>query len=79
MAKYFTIEELGGGDGPYFYSVRELRAKLSEMPEVQTVQRWWWSGNDLIECEDVSREMIMQTKARRLTSGATMKWSIEHR
>lgn len=78
MAKYFTIQELGGGDGPFFSSVRALRAQLETMPEVQTVQRWWWSGDDLVDCEDVPRDEIMKTKAKKLKAGITAQWGHDH-
>ena len=70
--KYFEV-----GD-EQFTSIRSLRKHLSEHPDIQSVVRYWWSGSDLIDCERISRDDILSTKANALTSGMTAQWACSH-
>lgn len=74
--KYFTAkidgkDEILGGAGA---TKRYLKAH----PEIELVVRWWWSGNDLIECEDVSRGEMLASTVRRLDRGQTAQWAHDH-
>lgn len=74
--KYFQVG--CGDDAPQFFSIRPLRAYLKEHPEIQSVDKWWWVGSDLIECEEVSRDQIFTKKAKQLKAGMTAQWAYEH-
>ena len=74
--KYFTAGEQP--NEKQFTGIRALRQYLTEHPEVKTVTRWWWSGNDLIECIPVSREDILLKKAAELKAGQTAQWAYDH-
>ncbi len=72
--KYFTH----GSDNAIIGSASATRRFLRDNPHVGTVVRWWWSGNDLIECEDYSREEILGATAEKLNRGATAQWAVDH-
>ena len=59
-------------------SATAAKQYLRTHPEVQSIERYWWSGSDLIECEDYSRDEMLLTQARRLEKGATVQWSQDH-
>lgn len=59
-------------------SATNAKRYLRENPQVETLARYWWSGNDLIECEDYSREEILGNTARKLTEGETAQWALDH-
>jgi hypothetical protein len=70
--KYFT-------DGDKILgSATSAKRYLRDNPNVATVQRYWWYGNDLIECEDYTREQILGETAHTLTQGETAQWAHDH-
>jgi hypothetical protein len=74
--KYFEVGE--GRSAEQFFGVRSLRKYLQEHPEVASVWHYWWSGSDLVECEEVSREDVLTKSARELRSGMTAQWAGAH-
>lgn len=74
--KYFTAkidgkDEILGGAGA-------TKRYLKSHPEIGSVVRWWWSGSDLIDCEDYSRETLLASTVKKAEQGATMQWAIDH-
>ncbi len=51
---------------------------LKAHPEVQTVSRYWWSGDDLIEVTEYTRDQILGTTVRNLGKGETAQWAYNH-
>jgi hypothetical protein len=74
--KYFTAKE--NGKEKIIGSASTAKRYLRAHPEVQEVTRYWWSGNDLIECEDYDREKLLVKTVRELNSGATAQWCVHH-
>jgi hypothetical protein len=74
--KYFTANE--NGKEEIIGSASAAKQYLRAHPEVQEVTRYWWSGNDLIECEEYDREKLLGKTVRELNSGATAQWCVHH-
>lgn len=75
--KYFTANI--NGSEKNIGSAAAARRFLRANPSVLTVTRWWWSGQDLIECEEYDREQVLNTKSVVLEQGATAQWAYDHR
>ena len=75
--KYFEITDAQGED-QQFTSIRALRAHLKEHPEIPSAWRYWWCGDDLVECEKIPREEIFRGRARELKAGMTAQWAAAH-
>lgn len=73
--KYFTLDSEGK---THLGSATRAKRYLREHPEVESVVRWWWSGSDLIEVEDISREQILGKTPAELNRGATAQWAVDH-
>lgn len=71
--KYFMHgkEHIGGAT--------DAKRYLKRHPEVQSLERYWWSRNDLVECEDYTREQILGKTVHSLESGETAQWALDHR
>ncbi|MDD2765750.1 MAG: hypothetical protein PHE83_17445 [Opitutaceae bacterium] len=61
-----------------FSGVRALRSYLASHPEIATVTRHWWCGNDLIDCVEIPRADILQKPATDLKRGQTAQWACDH-
>lgn len=72
--KYFAVETPQGED-ELFTSIRSLRERLKQHPEIAQVHRYWWYGSDLVECTPLSRDEILGTKAKELKAGMTNRWA----
>lgn len=59
-------------------SATSAKRYLRDNPQVETLTRYWWSGQDLIECDDYSRDQILGKTARTLTEGETAQWALDH-
>lgn len=74
--KYFTAK-INGKD-EIIGNAGETKRYLKAHPEIESVIRWWWSGNDLIECEDYSRQQILGATVKQSETGATAHWAHDH-
>lgn len=74
--KYFTAK-IDGKD-EIIGRAGETKRYLKAHPEIESVVRWWWSGNDLIECEDYSRAQILGATVKQAETGATAQWAHDH-
>ncbi len=74
--KYWTVGENEGAQ--MLGSATSAKRFLRDNPQVQTLTRWWWSGSDLIECDEYSRDEILGNKAAKLNKGMTAQWALDH-
>lgn len=59
-------------------SVRNAKRYLRDNPDVTGLERYWWSGSDLIEVEDYTREEILNKASQDLNKGMTAQWAVDH-
>ena len=76
MSKYFVHQS--NGEEINIGSATAAKRFLRDQPDVQVLTRYWWSGTDLIECEDYTRAQILGRTARDLSKGETAQWSQDH-
>ncbi len=73
--KYFVADVSGKEE--ILGSAGATKRFLKAHPEVQSVSRYWWSG-DLIEVTEFTREQILRTTTRQLSKGETAQWACSH-
>ena len=74
--KYFTAK-IDGKD-EILGSAGATKRYLKAHPEIETITRWWWSGNDLIDAQDFTREEMLAKTVKQSETGATAQWAISH-
>ncbi len=74
--KYFIADVSGKEE--ILGSASATKRFLKAHPEVQSVSRYWWSGGDLIEVTEYTREQILGTTTRKLSKGETAQWAYNH-
>lgn len=74
--KYFTAK-IDGKD-EILGSAGATKRYLKAHPEIESVVRWWWSGSDLIDAEDFTRDEILGQTVKQSETGATAQWAHDH-
>jgi len=74
--KYFVAEI--DGEEEILGKASAAKAFLTEHPEVMEVWRYWWSGNDLIDCEKFTRGEMFDKSVKKLSRGETAQWAYSH-
>ena len=75
--KFFTIPQ-ADGDDLIFTGIRNLRNYLKAHPEILTVERQWFVGNDYVGPDTFTRDQILKTPAKQLQAGQTLRWAYDH-
>lgn len=76
IMKYFTTDI--NGEEAILGSAAATKRYLRVHTEVSKVTRYWWSGSDLIEVNEFTREQLLGTTARELMSSETAQWAGAH-
>lgn len=77
--KYFTIKFSNEPEEQILTKKTSLVRAIRENPgKIEYIYRYWWSGDDLIECTHLKAEEVFLTRAKDLTRGHTQNWAIAH-
>jgi hypothetical protein len=77
--KYFTVK-LKSEDKEHICTKKISLVNFirNNITEIEYIRRYWWSGDDLIECNSFKPEEIILTKASQLKRGHTAQWAAQH-
>lgn len=51
---------------------------LKNHPDIKRVTRYWWSRDDLIDCEEYTRDKILGRPVGEIERGQTAQWAAQH-